>query len=356
MIIFVIFTSGRRGRRAAESEETETPHFVCYRLVTAMPPERSIIYMVSTYHDANVQTGRKGQEMKKSLLCILLMFLSACSDSGQPPVKLEWVDKSTGSILFTVQDIEVFDWNRQMFKLKPEAAEKFWKWSKKNVKLNRPYLLRDAEGTIYSGELQSMSCSKPAEAPSIFVRNFFSEHPETSYYCISEGFNSYWKVGRYSERLKSALQKAGVLGQIKLPVKLEWVEQETGSVLFTVQDIEVFDWKKQVFKLNPEGNKKFIERMKSLKSSVPYYALKDEEGEVYRGQIYLMPSTCSKHPDGPSIMFGDSLMKYPASPLYTVVRGVTLDMKDHRFSGRLKSALQKAGVLGAINLQEDENR
>ncbi len=153
--------------------------------------------------------------MKKSFLCILLVVLSACSDSGQPPVKLEWVERATGDVIFTVQDIEVFDWNRQIFKLKPEADRKFKEWVKASKTPIRQYSLNDSEGIIYLGEIYIDLCTKPSDGPAILLKDPRTEHNPLNppFYRIREGYR---KDPRFSERLKSALQKAGVLGKIDL--------------------------------------------------------------------------------------------------------------------------------------------
>lgn len=137
------------------------------------------------------------------------------AEEGQEPVKLEWVDKATGKALFTVRDIEVFDWDRQIFKLRPEADRKFAEWVKSSELPIRHYSLNDSEGTVYAGEIYVRPCNKPPEGPTIWLKDPRTEHNPLNppFYRIREGR----KDPRFSDRLKSSLKRAGVTGKIDLP-------------------------------------------------------------------------------------------------------------------------------------------
>jgi len=131
-------------------------------------------------------------------------------------VKLEWIDKETEEVLFTIRDIEVFDWEKQIFKLSLEADRKLNEWGKSSNLPIRPYSLNDSEGTIYDGEIYIVPCSRPSIGPSIWLKDL-GMHGKTlnpPLYQISKG----WREDlRFSDRLKSSLEKAGVLGTIEIP-------------------------------------------------------------------------------------------------------------------------------------------
>ena len=138
-------------------------------------------------------------------------------------------------------------------------------------------------------------------------------------------------------------------GGVDKPVELNWVDAETGAVLFTLSDIVRFDWDRQIFELTPDRATQFM--------AVPVvqhkdFAVKDHDGVIYRGRFYRSAATEGEGYDGTTILIDQGpLKKLPASPFFTINGGYPAGGGVHdrdRFSDRMYAILAKAGLLAPI--------
>ena len=126
---------------------------------------------------------------------------------------------------------------------------------------------------------------------------------------------------------------------------LVWREESKNRVLFDANDIECFDWDKQVFELTLAKASELLalRQVKWTRS----FALGNGGSPIYRGIFTSTESSISY--DGPAIVW-ESL---PA-PLFKIDAGypAAAPGKDVRFSEHLKQALTEGGLLGEIDLSD----
>lgn len=142
-------------------------------------------------------------------------YSSPCLDSHCPSPAVVWVDAKTQEVLFTVNDIVVFDWDHQVFELKLNAALDFRAWMVPHKYQYRGLLVKDNLGTIYRGQwvnpISSMGLSGPT----------YHSMGASTVFCISNGYGGGMPPprrevndSRFSDRLYKELKKAGRLGTI----------------------------------------------------------------------------------------------------------------------------------------------
>jgi len=147
------------------------------------------------------------------------------------PDCLHWVAKDSGEVLFSLDDIVRFDWNRQVFELTRERAMDFMAWQAPHVGgLRREFKVRDSEAVFYEGRAISPVSSIPYDGPTIIEPSTDLPPP---LFEIRAGYPE--ALGetdrRYHPRLQAALAKAGKLAAIPTVEKLnpiaktssEWV-------------------------------------------------------------------------------------------------------------------------------------
>lgn len=130
---------------------------------------------------------------------------------------------------------------------------------------------------------------------------------------------------------------------------LVWIDAETGSTLFTINDVVRVDWDKQLYEITPERATELL--------SLPIiqrrdFAVKDRDGVIYRGRFYRTAAAGGEGYDGTTVLIGQDAMKtLPALPFFTVSGGYPTGGGTHdrdRFSPRVHDPLAKAGLLATI--------
>ncbi|MBC8870304.1 MAG: HEAT repeat domain-containing protein [Planctomycetes bacterium] len=147
------------------------------------------------------------------------------------PDCLHWVAKDSGEVLFSLDDIARFDWNRQVFELTREKAMDFMAWQAPHIGgRRREFKVRDSETVFYEGRAISPVSSIPYDGPTIVEPSTDLPPP---LFEIKAGYPE--ALGetdqRYHPRLQAALAKAGKLAAISTAEKLnpiaktssEWV-------------------------------------------------------------------------------------------------------------------------------------
>jgi hypothetical protein len=126
---------------------------------------------------------------------------------------------------------------------------------------------------------------------------------------------------------------------------LVWSEEPGNRVLFDANDIERFDWDKQVFELTLAKASELLALRQA--NWTRFFALSGRESLIYRGIFTSMESSIEY--DGPAIVWESA----PA-PLFKIDAGypTAAPGKDVRFSEHLKQALGGEGLLGEIDLSE----
>jgi ankyrin repeat protein len=132
----------------------------------------------------------------------------------------------------------------------------------------------------------------------------------------------------------------------KAPNGLQWVDQDSGEILFDIGDIVRFDWSKQIFELTRSAAMDFTTRLIDLDTEFEVQLGKDT---VYSGSLVSVFSSRSyRHP----------VIRFPKSrnglrpPLFAIDGGYPRDFSTNelRFSELLEKALQQADVLGQIDV------
>jgi len=156
------------------------------------------------------EAGVLGEINPKNLGPGMLGLIPLIDDDRE---SLRWIDKKTGYILFTLKNIEIFDWENQKFKLKNDPLRHLCYWIRANVERNRPFVVRDSESIVYEGEL--ITSEPPVRIPGgpwIDVSECMKKDAYLEYFEIKLLQGD--EIHR-SDRIKSALEKAGVLGTIE---------------------------------------------------------------------------------------------------------------------------------------------
>jgi hypothetical protein len=166
--------------------------------------------------------------MKQIVTPLVFLAVSMCSaekepkgrtysstplDSHCPSPPVIWVDAKTQQVLFTLNDIIVFDWDHQVFELKLNAALDFRAWMVKGQ--YRELLVKDNLGTIYRGQWVNPVLSKGFSGPT------YHSMGTNRLFLISNGYGGGTPPPRlengdlrFSDRLYKELKKAGLLGTI----------------------------------------------------------------------------------------------------------------------------------------------
>jgi hypothetical protein len=137
---------------------------------------------------------------------------------------------------------------------------------------------------------------------------------------------------------------------------LVWRDSETNRVVFTSDDIITFDWDKQMFQLTEDAVVEFCGD--TLVCSSPGMIIEDENGAIYETCWYnpILSYGCSYNPVC-KLWENLHFFRQPAFfPFISIEKGIpgwkneAEEEKDRRFDPRLRAGLEKAGVLGSINL------
>lgn len=136
------------------------------------------------------------------------------------PACLHWVAKDSGEVLFSLDDIVRFDWNRQVFQLTREKAMDFMAWQAPHVGgLRREFKVRDSETLFYEGRAISPVSSIPYDGPTIIEPSIDLPPP---LFEIRAGYpDARGETDkRFHPRLRTVLEKAGKLAEIPTAEKL----------------------------------------------------------------------------------------------------------------------------------------
>ncbi len=129
---------------------------------------------------------------------------------------LRWADEETGQTLFDIDDIVRFDWKKQIFELTRQSAMDLLS---KQTKLYRKFTLINGTETIYSGAFVSHLSSIGFPGPAIFFDGGDLNKIKPPLFEIDNGYPEPIAKSepdpRFSERLKNALERAGVLEEIE---------------------------------------------------------------------------------------------------------------------------------------------
>jgi len=168
--------------------------------------------------------------MKQIVTCLIFLAVSICSagkeleqrtynpsssDSHFSSPAVVWVDANTQKVLFTLNDILVFDWEHQVFQLELNAALDFRAWMVPHKYQYRELLVKDNLGTIYRGQWVNLISSMS------FIGPTYHSMGANTVFLISNGYGGGMQPSqreindsRFSERLYKELKKAGRLGTI----------------------------------------------------------------------------------------------------------------------------------------------
>lgn len=135
----------------------------------------------------------------------------------------QWVDDKTGRILFEVDDIVRFDWEKQIFELSRRRAMDLIAHS---IGLSHPFTVKDDKGIIYHGTFMSELSSMSYDGPTIIID---SQIPPLFKIDISYPGHELEKDKRFSGRLKTSLVRAGVLGKIDSDIPLTPIQRKTSG-------------------------------------------------------------------------------------------------------------------------------
>jgi hypothetical protein len=137
---------------------------------------------------------------------------------------------------------------------------------------------------------------------------------------------------------------------------LVWRDAETKRIIFSSDDIISFDWDKQVFHLTDDAVVAFCGD--TLLCPSPGMIVEDKDGPVYK-TCWYNPISSARCINDPVYKRLDHiyLIRLPtAVPFISIEKGrpgwknSAEEENDRRFDPRLKAGLDKAGVLGSINL------
>ena len=149
---------------------------------------------------------------------------------------------------------------------------------------------------------------------------------------------------RLIKRVEVTIPPNGTGAKNVNPVLLQWVDEASGTALFTNNDIVYFDWNQQLFQLT-DGANQSLQSLPQLQHR--YFLLKDKEGVIYRGTLYSAMSSIGF--DGPAIeLFGlhePGGINPPTYKIQAWYGGAVPRGKEQRFNPRLLNALKAAGIL-----------
>lgn len=161
-------------------------------------------------------------------LCGPASAQNAASAPADPVPALSFVDAENGGILFTLDDITRFDWDRQLFELTPARASELLALP---VVQRRDFAVKDRDGVIYRGRFYRSSTTEGEgyDGSTILIdQGPLKELPASPFFTISGGYptaDGAHKDDRFSPRLKAILAQAGKLTTItdaELPVQRLW--------------------------------------------------------------------------------------------------------------------------------------
>ncbi|MCX7043929.1 MAG: hypothetical protein NTX50_00390 [Candidatus Sumerlaeota bacterium] len=144
------------------------------------------------------------------------------------------MDEKTSKVLFTSKDVVRYDWERQVFELKREAAMELSAWAPPHMHQMRGFVVRDGEGIIYRGKMVSELSSIGYPGPILSDFHFPLEahvaapplyQMQSAYPDERFGDNQVL----LNDRLLAGLKKASVCGKIApeyRPKPLEIVRME----------------------------------------------------------------------------------------------------------------------------------
>ncbi|MFW6108692.1 MAG: hypothetical protein ACOC8D_02650, partial [bacterium] len=183
---------------------------------------------------------------------------------------------------------------------------------------------------------QAIGCLAGAEWLPLVKALAPSRHPSVAHW-------SAWAMKEVAARAPAApAREAGVQGAAGLP---RWADSRTGEVWFSVGDIVRFDWEKQLFELSRRRAMGVMVNELRLRRK---FTLRDGQGVIYRG-AFTSPASSFGFAE-PAIVLGP-LGDGPRPPLFRIDAGYPgkIGGRDDRFAPRLKAALERAGVLAAID-------
>lgn len=157
------------------------------------------------------------------ILCALLLTVSALlavtrqvgSEETSAPA-LVWKDAKSNRVLFASDDITSFDWDKQVFLLKLDAALDFLAWVPPHMYQARKLVLEDSNGTIYEAHWVSRASSMGFSGP------IYSPLSPNPFFSIANGYPIRGNVvpeakdPRFADRLRTGLENAGILHDIDL--------------------------------------------------------------------------------------------------------------------------------------------
>ncbi|MCJ7673622.1 MAG: hypothetical protein MUO33_00545, partial [Sedimentisphaerales bacterium] len=127
-----------------------------------------------TFFAVSMCSAEKGPELRN--------YNASSSDSRCPSAAVVWVDAKTQQVLFTLDDIIVFDWDYQVFQLKLNAALDFRAWMVPHKYQYRELVVKNSLGTIYRGQwvnpISSMGFSGPT----------YHSMGASTVFCILDGY------------------------------------------------------------------------------------------------------------------------------------------------------------------------
>jgi hypothetical protein len=138
-----------------------------------------------------------------------ILFIWSGVNFAQEPTLL-WKEKSTGRILWTLDNIVCFDWDRQIMELTRAAAMDLMA---ENTSLHKPFVAEADQKILYEGNLVSSLSSATYPGPVIVMDSPDIKLPllaiEKCYPSQSDNRDIH-----FSQDMKNTLKEAGVLGKI----------------------------------------------------------------------------------------------------------------------------------------------
>jgi hypothetical protein len=174
--------------------------------------------------------------------------------------KVQWIDVENGEVLFDIDDIVRFDWEKQIFELTRSSAMDFMAELGTVGVQGRKFIVRDGQ-TIYEGTLVTPFSSFSFHGP-VIKSTLPDDRIEPPLFRIDGGYPTDFEKGdtRFSERLKKALEQVGVLGEIDSHlrnVKFRIIDEATGEPL---SNRELNICKFVYFKLKPGAASPYLDK------------------------------------------------------------------------------------------------
>ena len=159
---------------------------------------------------------------------VLTFVLWGCREgfaADPKPRALEWIEPNSHRTLFTADDIVRFDWEKQLFELKRDAAIDLMMLP---PALEHEFIVVADGSEICRGQLVSSFSSKTYQGPTIAL-DTTSIAPQPPIYQHSFGYPRDQGKARQGTKLRSALELAGVLGPLDLrqpppPIESRFIE------------------------------------------------------------------------------------------------------------------------------------